>query len=340
MNKDFHYYGTYMAAKIAGMGEIEAQKIAFYAQFVDECTKEVAEKLVKDTSISPVYTVQSGYELFKLGINPEEFKDVQLEILEPIWTVFHFLPGGGKERMEHRKELICKPNSETVLNMVKHLIETSNNNPLRYAHIGLIMHILADTWAHREFAGIPSKTLNDMGTVYDEDQKEIHFVFVNGNICTNWMPRENASAYLGHGRIGHLPDYGYRKYSYTNRLGETIEKNNPEEFKKAFEQMIYVMKCIQNPDEIFSEDKFKKSIIESEEERDVLAILCENVSTEEICKRLDSYIKQYNKSNGIPTYSHDDFFAGGQERTSLREFFRAAREHRAWVLERYPSINC
>lgn len=44
MNLDFHYYGTYCAAMEAGYAKEEAKKIAYFAQFVDECTATLLKK--------------------------------------------------------------------------------------------------------------------------------------------------------------------------------------------------------------------------------------------------------------------------------------------------------
>lgn len=38
MNKDFHYYATYLAALLAGFSKEETDIIAYAAQFVDDCT--------------------------------------------------------------------------------------------------------------------------------------------------------------------------------------------------------------------------------------------------------------------------------------------------------------
>lgn len=38
MDKDFHYYGTYVAVRYAGYSTVEAQTIAHAAQYVDDST--------------------------------------------------------------------------------------------------------------------------------------------------------------------------------------------------------------------------------------------------------------------------------------------------------------
>ena len=44
MNMDFHYYGTYLAARIAGYAKAESNAIAYAAQFVDDCYIERLDK--------------------------------------------------------------------------------------------------------------------------------------------------------------------------------------------------------------------------------------------------------------------------------------------------------
>lgn len=73
--------------------------------------------------------------------------------------------------------------------MVKNLIhESLSEKELNCAYIGMVMHVLADMWAHRMFAGIPSYTLNEVGEVYNKDNIKLKFLYVGSddiekNIC-------------------------------------------------------------------------------------------------------------------------------------------------------------
>ena len=95
MDQDFHFHGTYYAAKTGGFNKDEAALIARAANFIDffsETTYAAYWKLVKDTKKSdnyqvvahldfPRYTFQGG--LFGSGVSPED----------GLWCSYHFTPG-------------------------------------------------------------------------------------------------------------------------------------------------------------------------------------------------------------------------------------------------------
>jgi hypothetical protein len=61
--------------------------------------------------------------------------------------------------------LVCLPNSPLVREMINDLI-ANHRDDLHF--IGLRMHVLADTWAHMYFAGIPAWYINDAGDTVNE----------------------------------------------------------------------------------------------------------------------------------------------------------------------------
>ncbi|HHN8252279.1 DUF6765 family protein [Clostridioides difficile] len=61
MNLDFHYYGTYLAAKIAGYNDSDAETIAYAAQYVDESSKSM---ILDDVNFT-LPTIQTNLELGK-----------------------------------------------------------------------------------------------------------------------------------------------------------------------------------------------------------------------------------------------------------------------------------
>lgn len=385
MDKDFHYYGTYWAAIAAGMGNAEAAKIAFFAQFVDDCTKTTVANLQKKfKDLKTVCTSQSvDGMLRKYGINPKEFTEEELAQIEPIWTSFHFLPGGAKENdtdKSKKSELICHPNSETVYIMVANLLNKCMNEKKSYAHIGMVMHILADTWAHRNFAGIPSKDLNETGQVKDIDKKIISYSYIGSDQidknklnCTPRAPRENSIVYLGHGRLGHLPDYGFAKYYYKpNWKAQELEKDNRKDFRNALYQMFYVMQCIKNTEQNSfkknfeadadgNQECFRKEFETNADENqecfkkefrkpagqnqdyprnleEIYRILTEKKKTEEILSQLEK------KTRGLPQYSVNLLFDGDDKKNLndakelFEEFFEAAAEHRTMVVQSFSDL--
>ena len=298
MNLDFHYYGTYCAAMEAGYAKEEAKKIAYFAQFVDECSATLLDKNgIKKGNALFVPTVQSEIELLSPLKSSSEFTKDEIRTISKIWAPFHFLPGNttgtevkydGPEKYvpnfikkslkiqewnnnasERKKfHLLCLPNSDLVVDMVECIREDVNGIGLtnKLEHIGMAMHVLADTWAHYWFAGTPAWHINDAeGTVYEhlEDGSKRSLLYIydfvfKDNIeaghysCSPINIHYNGICYLGHGRMGHLPDYSFITYDYIpmwkagdgTKGSQRVLKNNPNVFMSAYTQMVYALRCI------------------------------------------------------------------------------------------------
>ena len=280
MQEDFHYYATYCAAYIAGYSHEESLEIAYSAQFVDCCT---ATLLKKNHAPLSAATTQLQSEMM------EERTDlIGLQNITRIWASFHFLPYdlyapvkalSVTYRCKYR--LICKPNGDLIVRTVK----LAKNRDLE--SVGLAMHVLADTWAHAYFAGTPSQVINNTDfefyEVMSEDNdsfSERHVTFHHNPVGTDNLEKgiyinsindgsENSVMNLGHGRAGHLPDYSFIHYKYQPAWGnyDVIDKNNPEEYKKAFCQMIYAMKYLRGEVETFEKVTYDFDAISSWEDR-------------------------------------------------------------------------
>ncbi|NMS90528.1 hypothetical protein HGQ85_11355 [Clostridioides difficile] len=61
MNLDFNYYGTYLAAKVAGYNASDANIIAYVVQYVDESTNSI---ILEDVNFT-LSTVQTTLEFEK-----------------------------------------------------------------------------------------------------------------------------------------------------------------------------------------------------------------------------------------------------------------------------------
>lgn len=268
MQEDFHYYATYCAAYLAGYDHDESLRIAYSAQFVDLCTRTLLAKIKAPSNAA---TTQMQLELMDARTDPVELQDITR-----IWSSFHFLPKdlyAKKEKCSKsyldKYRLICGPNGELVAKTV----ELAKGKPLE--SVGIAMHVLADTWAHANFAGTPSLVINNTNYYFYElfpagdgyREKQITFVHktsapddLDNSIYTSsiYQTNENSIMNLGHGRAGHLPDYSFVRYKYLPMWGEYEEliKDNPSDYVKAFSQMIYAMKFIRGDYSTFETDKY------------------------------------------------------------------------------------
>lgn len=348
MQKDFHYYATYCAAFIAGYSHEESLDIAYSAQFVDHCTRTV---LAKINGPSNAATTQMQLEMMDARTDP-----IGLQDITRIWSSFHFLPRdlyAEKKKCSklylNKYRLICGPNGDLVVKTV----ELAKGRPLQ--SVGIAMHVLADTWAHSNFAGTPSLVINNTNQEFYElfpdgdgyKEKQVKFVHktstpddVDNSVYTNslYQRSENTIMNLGHGRAGHLPDYSYARFRYLPAWGEYEEiiKDNPSDYMKAFTQMIYAMKYIRGENDTFEKDTYDKDAVEPWlsrikeiiEKRQVIASDDWKAFGEELSGKtvteysMDTYFDEYIKS---PKDEKDNTFLG--------RFIHGALVHKGMVVD-------
>ena len=268
MQLDFHYYATYCAALIAGYDHDESLRIAYCAQFTDCCTEMLLNKIKGPKAAA---TTQSQSELANSGSDV-----LTLQNITRIWASFHFLPAdlkADRERCSRRflakYRMICGPNGPLLADTV----ELAKGKSLEAA--GLALHVLADTWAHRYFAGTPSLAINNTNYYFYEiipegegfTEKKVDFnhnpsskdIVENGYYTNSvYQGTENSVMNLGHGRAGHLPDYSFARYRYMPSWGEyrEIVKDNPSDYLHAFTQMIYALRYLRGDHESFETGRY------------------------------------------------------------------------------------
>lgn len=255
MQKDFHYYATYCAAYLAGYSHEESLAIGYSAQFVDCCSRSLLTKLNAPRAAA---TTQLQLEMMDAKPDP-----VSLQNITRIWASFHFLPGdlyAEKKRVSRlyrsKYRLICKPNGSLVNDTVN--LAKGRSLPA----VGIAMHVLADTWAHQNFAGTPSLVINNTNFHFfelmeDGQRRKIEFRHnpsaednLDKSIYINslYQSQEHSVMNLGHGRAGHLPDYSFIRYVYLPAWADYDEviKDNPSDYYHAFCQMVYAMKYLRD----------------------------------------------------------------------------------------------
>lgn len=284
MQKDFHYYATYCAAYLAGYSHEESLDVCYSAQFVDLCSRTLLSRLKAPLSAA---TTQLQLELMDARTDP-----VGLQDITRIWASFHFLPRdlyAERKRCSRRYlskyRLICGPNGDLLVDTVK----LAGGASLQA--VGVAMHILADTWAHRCFAGTPSLVINNTNEYFYElipdgdglTERPVTFRHnpsaaddIDAGVYTNsiYQVSEHSIMNLGHGRAGHLPDYSFIRYKYLPAWGdyEEIVKDNPSDYEHAFRQMVYAMKYLRGSVGAFEKETYDTESV-SPYEDEIRAIL-------------------------------------------------------------------
>ena len=283
MQKDFHYYATYCAARLAGHSHEEAIRICYSAQLVDCCSRTFLSRLKAPKA---AVTTQLQMELMEARTDP-----VGLQDISRIWTSFHFLPYNlyadvkyASRHYRNKYRLICRPNGA----LLAETVELAKKRGTAQA-AGIAMHILAYTWAHSYFAGTPSLVINNTDYYFyellDGGERPVSFRHSPGapddpdrgiysSSVYQWQ--ETSIMNLGHGRAGHLPDYSFIRYKYLPAWGgyEEIIKDNPSDYYRAFCQMVYAMKYLRGSIPAFELNTYDTEAVSpwEKEIRQILAV--------------------------------------------------------------------
>ncbi|MBQ9632677.1 MAG: hypothetical protein IJV04_07195, partial [Lachnospiraceae bacterium] len=312
---------------------------------VDWCSKTMLSNLKAPLAAA---TTQLQLEMADLRIDL-----LTLQEVTRIWASFHFLPYDLKAKRKgssllylNKYRLICNTNGV----LVEDTIRLARDRGLQA--VGLAMHILADTWAHRYFAGTPSLVINNINEHFYEiladGDHRIRFRH-NPSKPDNLEKRHFTSCFfqnnedsilnLGHGRAGHLPDYSFMRYKYMPAWGDYMEitKDNPSDYWHAFCQMIYAMKYLRGELSNFHRKQYawEAAAPWKEEIQDILArrqldscedwkCFGEKLSGEEIEDfDLKKYQDEYRNASGE-----------GKKETYLGKFFEAAIAQKTMVTDR------
>ena len=356
MQLDFHYYGTYCAAVLAGYTHEESLAIAYSDQFVDCCSTTLLTSLK-----APLSAASTQLQLEMMDARTDL---VGLQDITRIWASFHFLPQNlyavkrrCSKRYLSKYRLICGPNGDLLTETVN---LARNNGSLQAA--GVAMHILADTWAHRYFAGTPSLVINNtnyyfyelLGEGQDAEERQVRFRHnpaapddLEKGLYTNslYQSSENAIMNLGHGRAGHLPDYSFVRYKYLPAWGDYVEiiKDNPSDYYHAFCQMIYALKVLRGVYPSFETNTydwdaaapysdeikafFKKRQLDDSEDWKILAKKLSGQDVEDFV--LEKYHDEYRSAS-----------LSGKDDTFLGQFFLATLAQKSMVTNKiYTSGN-
>ncbi len=236
MQIDFHHAVTYITARSAGFTHEDANVIAYCAQYVDDATNE---GVIVFQNNAMYYHICSAHKML-------DYRNFESLGNHRVWLPFHFLPGNSNKKAGENvgggfiNKIVCKPDSFVAQDMLRACIEQKNKKYGLHL-LGITMHIYADTWAHKGFAGVNNE-INDINDLKDEqdgksflDKVEKYFDRAKSKVIGNALP-------LGHGAALSLPDLPYLKWSYTDSNGKRVQRDNTEDFTKAANMMCRAMR--------------------------------------------------------------------------------------------------
>lgn len=277
MQIDFHFGVTYVVSRLAGFEKNEAYKIAYSAQYVDDAVHEGTLK----------FSNRASYNFISSAHKMLDYRNFEDLANHHVWIPFHFLPGNQidlkykNQINDFEQRLICRPNSEVAKEMLERTFEKRDEAYALHL-LGISMHVYADTWAHQGFCGITHK-INQVNDIFDSDGKidveQMKYIKQYFNKNSLWEKFKFIAktgdfsplidsikslfvsdlSPLGHGAVLSYPDLPYLYWIYENFNGDTIHRDNPNDFAMAVKHMYVALKKFRQEDdtEIPEEDYHK-----------------------------------------------------------------------------------
>lgn len=202
MQIDMHFYGAYAVARIAGFSPEEAKTIATAAQFVDEA---VAAEPVEVNGQSYMLPVVSAHKMLDLdnGDPMDQWR---------VWLPFHFLPGNRGNDVSQRLLCLWGESDNAAAESVIRLALREKGRQYGLHLLGIVTHVIQDTYAHYGFCGISSDRNNIDQSTLDSDRDGLSEFF--GAIKDKVFGTLAENSRLGHASVVECPDTPYLEWKF------------------------------------------------------------------------------------------------------------------------------
>lgn len=345
MQIDLHYHACYVIARIAGFNQENSRIIATSSQFVDDSYIDEHEVFPGGFSFKKTVTAHHC----KLGEGL--FENLDRREQRKVWVPFHFFPGGEGECYDEK--LLCRVDSKNI-KTIKEKILNHLDLSFKMELIGIVSHVLLDSFSHDGFSGISSKLNeiknNKIDVLNESDKggelaktklkhfkKKYKYELPDYTMVSS-IAGEFFSNALGHGAVATLPDLPYLrwKYCYENCEGrkKVIKRDNPKIFLKGLKSLYNFFV------EITENQKIKFDKIE----KDIYRILSIPGKKKKRISFWKNYVKKndFLEENKIPAYYGDIWLKIGFEKydyeswysESFYRFHQAADFYRTYVLRK------
>ncbi|MDR0443088.1 MAG: hypothetical protein LBH44_06760 [Treponema sp.] len=215
MQTDMHYYGTLAMAVAAGIPRVDAETIAYAAQFVDDSTGQDSNAHEDHGLLYAISTAHHPLQSFldKIGTKVKEGTEEQRKI----WVPFHFLPGGKGKILSEK--LICVKNSGIAQEMLAHNLDTSLKKPFGLELMGITAHVYMDTFSHYGFSGMSSgfNAVNNETIGFTREPKTAAYITGKFKKFTEKYAvakAAQAATHLGHAGVATYPDRPYLQWQF------------------------------------------------------------------------------------------------------------------------------
>ena len=245
MQKDMHFWGTYVIARAAGMPKNDAHTIAYAAQYVDDSTEQDSGEHEDGGLLYGIATAHHPKQAIENYLHNREEQ-------RRVWVPFHFIPGGKGETLEEK--LLCVKDSIIAQEMIDYHIAAAQEKNFGLELIGIAAHVYMDTFSHYGFSGISSEYNEVDGDSFEflniQKGSEIEgYLFEKTESFIRKYKAKIASfvAEKGTGALGHAgvvtyPDRPFLHWQVDfektrHDRTKTSDRNNPETYMEGCEKL-------------------------------------------------------------------------------------------------------
>jgi len=316
MQIDFHFGMIYVLARGVGINHNVAYNIARASQYVDDSKDRMPIRMADDTTVS---TLVTSYDVI-------DVRNFTFEEGWRVWAPFHFLPKRKGQNLSER--LVCMPDSESVNMIIKYYKQNSKED-INAQHLGIILHVIADTYSHQDFNGFLSD-LNGFLEIENIEPKHPDF----SPLSFMHFGEFGKFFRIGHAWAGYKPDIPFLKWRY-KKYGDTKWTNvdNPDRVEKALDKCFHVMlDAAENHNDVLENNQPQYNVIEQ------MAQIATDNKDESKEKRLRKIYELLDKNHFgfTPKKEEWEYFAhfhrlGIDERNELKQWHESAKKHQYCV---------
>jgi hypothetical protein len=260
MDINYHYFAVKAVASTVGFSEDEAQRIAFYSQYIDDFDKgnymffshvpDYARYLAQDWAgfflFNPVTTgFSTWYDMVLLAIERHQ---------KWIATPYHFIPEKPSPQQDWRVVPARLNTPSLISGMLKEaqsvfMSEGQANRQTNLMRIGMLLHTFADTYAHQRFNGYNNWSNQSYleNVINNIDQKDVTAQY-SPELYDKIIP-------IGHANVYHAPDDSNVQFFMKQKLDKKdghysykYDRSNTSEFCVVSKEIAnYLLSCLGKP---------------------------------------------------------------------------------------------
>lgn len=243
-----HYYAVLALCRMLGIKKDIAYRIAFSSEYVDDALIErVMFKRTPRGVRCHIFGRKRGLDHTATSPRIMTVWNYRHRTMREQLVPFHFIPGNHGESFYQRIRTF--PDSPLLQSLINSAVVSGNSY-----QIGIVLHVLGDTYAHQGFSGIINRHNRVKGL-------HVNWSSLRGfkdrliawyMIYVEWLFSRIFGRILpmySHSHVGTIPDIASVQWKYKYDTGTSLlaqyepsgEISNPQRYTKAFEEIRQIL---------------------------------------------------------------------------------------------------